>query len=115
MVKRGYADFKHSCTNTNDAECSAYPNLAVIPENTKKLPKFVLAHHELKLYKIVEELKISEGSVFTILHELLSMRKLCSMWVLCLLTVNKKKQCIDDSEHYLQLFQHKKRIYCINI
>ena len=40
------------------------------------------------------------GSVF-ILHEHFSMRKLCSKWVLRLLTVN--------SEHCLQLFQCKKK------
>ena len=43
-----------------------------------KLHKLVLADHKLKLYEIVEELKISEGSVFTILHGHMSMRKLCS-------------------------------------
>ena len=87
-VKRWYADFKCSSKNTNDAECSGHPNLAVVPENTKKFHKLVLANHKLKLCKIAEELKISEGSVFTILHEHLSMRKLCSKWLLCLLTVD---------------------------
>ena len=31
-----YADFKHSCTDTNDAEDSAHPNLAAVLGNTKK-------------------------------------------------------------------------------
>ena len=81
MVKRWYANFKCCRTDTNDAECSGHPNSAVILENTKKLHRLVLADRELKLHAIVEELKISEGSVFTILHEHLSMRKLCSKWV----------------------------------
>ena len=58
--------------------------------------------------EIAEELKISEGSVFNILHEHLSMRKLCSKWAPCLLTVNQK-QCVDDSECCLQLFQCNKK------
>ena len=62
----------------------------------------MLTLNNLKLCEIAEELKISEGSVFTILHEHLSMRKLCSKWVLYLLTVNQ--QHIDNSEHCLQLF-----------
>ena len=70
-VKRWYADFK--CGHT---------------ENTKKLNELVLANRKLKLHEIAEKLKISEGSVFTILHEHLSMRKLCSKWVLHLLIVN---------------------------
>ena len=54
------------------------------------------------------KLKISEGSVFTILHKHLAMRKLCSKWMLCLLTVNQK-QHVDNSEWCLQLFQRYKK------
>ena len=62
----------------------------------------------MKLHEIAEELKISEGSLFTILQEHLSMRKLCSKWVLHLLTVNQKQQRVDNSECCLQLFQRNK-------
>ena len=81
----------------------------LVPENTKKLHQLVLADCELKLHEIAEELKILEGSVFTILHEHLSMRKPCSKWVLHLLTVDQKQQCVDNTECRLQLFQCKKK------
>ena len=77
MVKRWYADFKCGRRDTNYAEHSSCPNSAVVLEKTEKLPKLVLADCKLKLGEIAEELKMSEGSVFTILHEHLSMRKLC--------------------------------------
>ena len=96
MVKRWYADFKCSCTDTNDAEHSGHPNLAVVPENSKKLHKIILADHKLKLCEIAEALQIPDGSVFTILLEYLSMRNLCSKWVPHLLTVDQKKQCVDN-------------------
>ena len=67
----------------------------------------------LKLYEIAEELKISESSVFTILHEHLSMRNLFSKWTLRLLTVNQKQQHIDNSEHFLQLFQCNKKEFLL--
>ena len=51
-----------------------------------KHQKLILADRKLKLREIAEELKILEGSIFTILHEYLSMRKLC------LLTVDQKQQ-----------------------
>ena len=54
MVKRWYADFKCSCTDTNDAEHSVHPNSAVFLENTKKLHKLVLANHKLKLGELAE-------------------------------------------------------------
>ena len=115
MVKRWYADFKCSHTDKNDAERSGSPNLAVVLENTKKLNKLFLADHKLKLCEIAEELKISEGSVFTILHEHLSMKKLCSKWVPHFLTVDQKQQCVNDSEHCLQLFQCNKNEFLHNI
>ena len=48
----------------------------------------VLADRELKLREIADILKILEGSVFTIFHKNLSMRKLCSKWVPRLLKVD---------------------------
>ena len=75
----------------------------------KKLYKLILANHKLKLRKVADELKVSEDCVFAILYRYLSMRKLYSKWVLHLLTVDQKQQCINNSERCLQLFQHNKK------
>ena len=104
IVNKLYANFKCGCIDTNNAECSGCLNSVVVPENTKKLQKLVLADRKLKLHVISKELKISES---TILH--LSMRKLCSKWVLHLLTVDQKQQHVNDLEHCLQLFQCNKK------
>ena len=110
MVKRWCSDFKHGCTDINDTEHSGRPNLAVSEKKKKNLHQLVLADCEFKLRVIEEQLKLSEGSVFTILHERFSMRKLCSKWVTCLLTVYpKQQQYIDNSECCLQLFQYNKK------
>ena len=73
-----YAEFKRRRTNTDDAECSGCPKSAVVPENITKVHKIFLGDRKLKLREIADTLKISEGSVFTILHESLGMRKLFS-------------------------------------
>ena len=52
MVKRWYADFKCSCTDTNDIAHSGCLDLAVVLENIKKLHKLVLANRKLKLHDI---------------------------------------------------------------
>ena len=69
----------------------------------------VLPDRKLKLLQIADTLKISEGTVFTILHEHLSMRKLCLKWVPRLLIVNQKQQHVDDLERFLELFQRNKK------
>ena len=63
----------------------------------------------MKLHDIAEELKISEGCAFTILHEHSSMGKLCSKWLPYLFTVDQKQPRVDDSERCLQQFQHNKK------
>ena len=107
-VKRWYADFKHGHTGTNDAEHSDHPNSSVVPENIKKLHKLVLADRKFKLNYSSGVGDIRRQCIFTILHEHLLMRKLCSKWVLYLLTVYQK-QHVDNSECCLQLFQHNKK------
>ena len=71
----------------------------------------VLADRKLNLREIADTLKISEGSVFAILHEYLSMRKLSSKWVPHLFTVDQKQQRVDDSERCLELFQRNDKAF----
>ena len=70
----------------------------VTPENIKKVHKLVISYRKLKLREIAKTVKISEDSVFTIMHEHLTMRQLFSKWVPRLLTVDQKQQRVDDSE-----------------
>ena len=61
---------------------------------------------KVELRELADILKISKERVTFILHEHLSMRKLCSMWVPRLLTVDKKSA--DDSEQCLAMFKRNK-------
>ena len=96
-------------TNTDDAEYSGRPKSTVVPENITKVHKIVLGNRKLKLREIADNLIILEGSVFTILHESLVMRKLFSKWVPRLLTPNQKQQRVDNSERCLELFKRDKK------
>ena len=53
-----YAEFKRGRTNTDDAERSGDPKLAVITENIAKVHKIVLVDRKLKLREIAHTLKI---------------------------------------------------------
>ena len=85
-----YVEFKRGHTNTDGAERSSHSKSAVVLKNITKVHKIVLGDRKLKLREIADTLKISEGSVFTILHESLGMRKLFSKWVPRLLTPVQK-------------------------
>ena len=61
-----YAEAKRGRTNADGAERSDRQKSAVVPKNITKVRKIVLGDRKLKLDEIVDTLKISEGSVFTI-------------------------------------------------
>ena len=64
---------------------------------------------KLMLCEIADTLKILEGSVFTILHESLGMRKLFSKWVPHLLKPDQKQKRVEDWERCLELFKRGKK------
>ena len=68
-----------------------------------------MGDRKFKLREIADTLKISEGSVFTILHEFLVMRKLFSKWMPRSLTPNQKQQRVENSERCLELFNRGKK------
>ena len=80
-------------------------NQQLFEKTSKKSIKLFWLIQKFKLHEIKEKLNTSEGSVFTTSYEYFSMRKMCSKQVSHLLTVDKKHQHIDDSEHYLELFK----------
>ena len=99
---------KRSRTDTEDAELSGRPNEVVTPETIKTVHQIVFENRKLKLREIADTLTISYGSVYAILHEHLSMRKLLSKWVPRLLTVDQKRQHVVDSERCLELIHRNK-------
>jgi len=103
-----YAEFKRGRTDTDDIPSTGRPNDAVFPENVEKTLKIIMSDHKVKVKEIADILKISAGSVHTIIHEHLGMKKLFSKWVPRLLTVEQKQQRIDDSERCLELFNRNK-------
>ena len=84
-------------------------NQQLFRKNIKKVHKIVLGDHKWKLHEIADTLKISEDSVFTILHEYLGLRKLFSKWVPRFLTPDQKQQRVGDSERCLELFKRGKK------
>ena len=75
----------------------------------KKPHELSYRSNKLKLRAIANTFKISEGSVFTILHKFLGIRKLFSKWIPHLLTPDQKQQRVQGSERCLELFERGKR------
>lgn len=107
-VEKWFAKFKRGEMSTEDDARSGRPKEAVTDENIKKVHKIILDDRKVKLFEIAEYLKISKERVGYIVNEYLGMRKLCAKWVPRELTIDQKRQRIDDSEECLKLFNRNK-------
>jgi len=80
--------------NLNDRTCDAprsrRPIEAATSEIIDKIHDIVLTDRRVKVRELVEATGISHGTVISILHEQLSMKKLSARWVPRLFTVDLK-------------------------
>ena len=70
-----------------------------------KIHDMVLSDRWIKVREIVEATGISQGTVFSILHEKLNVKKILARWVPHLLSGENKRNRMVDSEAILALFR----------
>ena len=74
-------EFKRGRTSLEDEARSGRPLGATDEEMCKKVRDLVYSDRRIQMEEIVQALRISHGSVSTILHDRLGMRKLTARWV----------------------------------
>ena len=81
QVKFWVGEFKRSRTSLEDEATSGRPLDATNEEMCKKVRDLVYSDRRIQVEEIAQALGISHGSVSTILHDRLGMRKLTARWV----------------------------------
>ena len=81
QVKFWVGEFKRGRTSLEDEARSGRPLDATDEEMCKKVRDLVYSDRQIQVEEIVQALGISHGSVSTILHDRLGMRKLTARWV----------------------------------
>ena len=81
QVKFWVGEFKRGRTSLEDEARSGRPLDATDEEMCKKVRDLVYSDRRIQVEEIVQALGISHGSVSTILHDCLGMRKLTARWV----------------------------------
>ena len=81
QVKFWVGEFKRRRTSLEDETKSGRPSDATDEEMCNKVRDLVYSDRQVKVEEIVNALHISHGSVSTILHDRLGMRKLTARWI----------------------------------
>ena len=80
-VYNGVNEFKRGRSSTIDKNRSGSPVEATTPEMIDKIHDVVLSDRRIKMREVVETPGISQGTMFSILHEKLGVKKISSRWV----------------------------------
>ena len=81
QVKFWVGEFKHGRMSLEDEARSGRPLDAIEEEMCKKVRDLVYSDRRIQVEEIAQALGISHGSISTILHDRLGMRKLTARWV----------------------------------
>jgi len=104
IVKYWAKQFKWGRRSIENDPRPGRPVEATSSEIVTKVEKLVLEDRRIKIAQLAKECGISETSVFKILHDHLSMKKISARWVPRMLTAFQKQARVDISKENLELF-----------
>ena len=98
------SEFKRGRKDLNDEPHPGRPVSQSTAENVDKVHQLVLENRKISIECIVQETGLSTGTVHTILHEHLSMSKVCARWVPKMLTPDMKATRVNTSSVLLSRY-----------
>lgn len=105
-VYRWYREFGRGNFNVNDAQRSGRPIEVTVSENVAKVSKLLKEDRRITYQQIEEILQISAPSVHKILHDILGVKKVCTLWVPHDLKVEQKEARVNWCKKMLKLYEN---------
>ena len=75
-----------------------------------RVERLVLNNRRIKVAKLASECVISNGSVYTIIHEHLGMSKISARWVPRNLNMQDSQQRVESSQELLEVYNANPRL-----
>ena len=98
------SEFKRGRKDLNDEPRPGRPVSQSTAENVDQVHQLVLENRKISIVCIVQETGLSTGTVHTILHEHLSMSKVCARWVPKMMTPDMKATRVNTSSVLLSRY-----------
>lgn len=104
-VYRWHSEFKRGRDSAEDDVRSGRPTTSTTDENADTVHDLIMTDRRLTIEMMAEILDISFGSVWTIIHEHLDMRKVCAQWVPKILRKAEMNSRVELAKQFLSKFK----------
>ena len=102
-VAKWSAEFKRGRDSLEDDPRPGRPADVISQEMIDRVERLVLNNRRIKVAKLASECVISDGSVYTIIHEHLGMSKISARWVPKNLNMQDSQQRVESSQELLEV------------
>ena len=103
-VAKWSAEFKRGRDSLEDDPRPGHPADVISQEMIDRVERLVLTNCRIKVAELASECGISNGSVYTIIHERLSMSKVSARWVPRNLNMQDRQQRVESSQELLEVY-----------
>ena len=104
IVAKWSAEFKHGRGSLEDDPRPGRPADVISQEMIDRVERLVLNKRRIKVAELASECGISNGSVYTIIHEHLGMSKVSARWVPRNLNMQDRQQRVGSSQELLEVY-----------
>ena len=103
-VAKWSTEFKRGRDSLKDDPRPGRPADVISQEMIDRVERLVLNNCQIKVAKLASECGISNGSVYTIIHEHLGMSKVVASWVPRNLNMQDRQQRVESSQELLEVY-----------
>ena len=103
-VAKWSAEFERGRNSLEDNPRPGRPADVISQEMIDRVERLVLNNRRIRVAKLASECGISNGSVYTIIHEHLDMSKVSARWVPRNLNMQDRPQRVESSQELLEVY-----------
>ena len=96
------AEFKDPARGFEDALRMGQPSTIIADENIEVVERIVMRNRQISICRVVEELGIPKITIHEIMNNHMGMKKVCTRWILKLLTPIQRVNRVNCCQELLQ-------------